>query len=170
MNQSDVPAHEGPTNHGTLEFWTYKFPLTNIEEKHLKDKLKITKKRGVPVIAIMVENEDGTTSELPLYTIGVRTRGIGNAQTLEVSQAVFGSLALKNGNTDVNSWNDKDRKTTVDGEIGDILSNFEDDKNPDLDELSLEEQEELKERIKLLESYNSNSKKLQSLKKSLSIN
>ena len=41
MNQSDVPAHEGPTNHGTLEFWTYKFPLTNIEEKHLKDKLKI---------------------------------------------------------------------------------------------------------------------------------
>ena len=40
MNQSDVPAHEGPTNHGTLEFWTYKFPLTNIEEKHLKDKLK----------------------------------------------------------------------------------------------------------------------------------
>ena len=41
MNQSDVPAHEGPTNHGTLEFWTYKFPLTNIEETHLKDKLKI---------------------------------------------------------------------------------------------------------------------------------
>ena len=41
MNQSDVPAHEGPTNHGTLEFWTYKFPLTNIEEKHLKNKLKI---------------------------------------------------------------------------------------------------------------------------------
>ena len=144
--------------------------LRNEIEDKVKDKLKITKKRGVPVIAIMVENEDGTTSELPLYTIGVRTRGIGNAQTLEVSQAVFGSLALKNGNTDVNSWNDKDRKTTVDGEIGDILSNFEDDKNPDLDELSLEEQEELKERIKLLESYNSNSKKLQSLKKSLSIN
>ena len=144
--------------------------LRNEIENKVKDKLKITKKRGVPVIAIMVENEDGTTSELPLYTIGVRTRGIGNAQTLEVSQAVFGSLALKNGNTDVNSWNDKDRKTTVDGEIGDILSNFEDDKNPDLDELSLEEQEELKERIKLLESYNSNSKKLQSLKKSLSIN
>ena len=41
MNQSDVPAHEGPTNHGTLEFWTYKFPLTNNEEKRLSDKLKI---------------------------------------------------------------------------------------------------------------------------------
>ena len=138
-------------------------------EKQIKDKLTITKKRDVPVIAIVVTNEDGTTSELPLYTIGVRTRGIGNAQTLEVSQAVFGSLALKNGNTDVNSWDDKDRKTVVDGEVGDILSNFEDDKNPDFSELTLSEQEEIKERIKLLESYNSNSKKLKDLKSKLGI-
>ena len=28
MAQSDVPAHEGPTNHGTVEVWTYDFPLT----------------------------------------------------------------------------------------------------------------------------------------------
>jgi hypothetical protein len=143
--------------------------LRNEIEAKIKAKLKITKKRDIPVIAIMVDNEDGSTSELPLYTIGVRTRGIGNAQTLEVSQAVFGSLALKNGNTDVNSWDDKDRKTVVDGEVSDILSNFEDDKNPDFDELSLKQQEEIKERIKLLESYNSNSKKLQALKKSLGI-
>ena len=27
MNQSDVPAHEGPTNHGVLEFWKYDLPL-----------------------------------------------------------------------------------------------------------------------------------------------
>lgn len=26
-SQSDVPAHEGPTHHGTLELWTYDFPL-----------------------------------------------------------------------------------------------------------------------------------------------
>ena len=138
-------------------------------EKQIKDKLAITKKRGVPVIAILIKNEDGTTSELPLYTIGVRTRGIGNAQTLEVSQAVFGSLALKNGNTDVNSWDDKDKKTVVDGEVGDILSSFEDDKNPDLSELSLEEKEELIERITLLDSYGSKSKKLNDLKKRLNI-
>ncbi|WP_445382491.1 hypothetical protein [Robiginitalea sp. IMCC43444] len=30
--RSDVPAHEGPTNHGTMELWTYQFPLT-VEEK-----------------------------------------------------------------------------------------------------------------------------------------
>lgn len=28
MARSDVPAHEGPTNHGTTEIWTYDFPLT----------------------------------------------------------------------------------------------------------------------------------------------
>ncbi|KYG71879.1 hypothetical protein AWW68_17840 [Roseivirga spongicola] len=27
MHRSDVPAHEGPTNHGTVEVWTYNFPL-----------------------------------------------------------------------------------------------------------------------------------------------
>lgn len=27
MYQSDVPAHEGPTHHGTTEVWTYDFPL-----------------------------------------------------------------------------------------------------------------------------------------------
>lgn len=28
MHRSDVPAHEGPTNHGTVEVWTYNFPLS----------------------------------------------------------------------------------------------------------------------------------------------
>ena len=138
-------------------------------ENQIKEKLTITKKRNIPVIAILIKNEDGTTSELPLYTIGVRTRGIGNAQTLEVSQAVFGSLALKNGNTDVNSWDDKDKKTVVDGEVGDILSSFEDDTNPDLSELSMEEQQEIIDRIELLDSYGSKSKKLNDLKKRLNI-
>lgn len=28
MSRSDVPAHEGPTHHGTTELWQYNFPLT----------------------------------------------------------------------------------------------------------------------------------------------
>lgn len=32
MERSDVPAHEGPTHHGTTEVWTYSFPLS-VEEK-----------------------------------------------------------------------------------------------------------------------------------------
>lgn len=29
MSRSDVPAHEGPTHHGTTEIWTYEFPLNS---------------------------------------------------------------------------------------------------------------------------------------------
>ena len=41
MHESDVPAHEGPTNHATLEFWAYQFPLTHDEEKRLTNDLKV---------------------------------------------------------------------------------------------------------------------------------
>ena len=41
MEQSDVPAHEGPTNHGTLEFWTYTFPLSSDEEQQLIKELRM---------------------------------------------------------------------------------------------------------------------------------
>ncbi len=34
-SRSDVPAHEGPTHHGTTELWTYEFPLSNEEESRL---------------------------------------------------------------------------------------------------------------------------------------
>ena len=40
MYQSDVPAHEGPTNHGVLEFWMFDFPLNNDRAKDLADQLK----------------------------------------------------------------------------------------------------------------------------------
>ncbi len=41
MEQSDVPAHEGPINHATLEFWQYEFPLTETEEKRMKGELEV---------------------------------------------------------------------------------------------------------------------------------
>ena len=40
MSQSDVPAHEGPTNHGVLEFWMYDIPLNQESEKKLLKELK----------------------------------------------------------------------------------------------------------------------------------
>lgn len=39
--QSDVPAHEGPTNHALLELWTYTFPLTDGEEARLTEELAV---------------------------------------------------------------------------------------------------------------------------------
>ncbi|MGK0414394.1 MAG: hypothetical protein ACJA1B_002618, partial [Polaribacter sp.] len=38
MYRSDVPAHEGPTNHGITEVWQYTFPLSKEERtKFIKD-------------------------------------------------------------------------------------------------------------------------------------
>jgi hypothetical protein len=41
MYQSDVPAHEGPTNHATLEFWTYAFPLSIADKTRITNDLKV---------------------------------------------------------------------------------------------------------------------------------
>ena len=40
MYQSDVPAHEGPTNHGVLEFWMYDIPLDIESKKKILKELK----------------------------------------------------------------------------------------------------------------------------------
>ena len=39
--KSDVPAHEGPTHHGTLELWTYAFPLTVSERERMLSDLAV---------------------------------------------------------------------------------------------------------------------------------
>lgn len=38
--KSDVPAHEGPTNHGITELWMYEFPLSNDNRNSLIKDLK----------------------------------------------------------------------------------------------------------------------------------
>ena len=38
--ESDTPAHEGPTHHAILEWWTYSVPLSATEEKRLIDELR----------------------------------------------------------------------------------------------------------------------------------
>jgi len=39
--KSDVPAHEGPTHHGTTELWTYTFPLSSEERERFISDLKV---------------------------------------------------------------------------------------------------------------------------------
>lgn len=41
MYRSDVPAHEGPTHHGTTEIWTYEFPLNKTEKARLLSDLSV---------------------------------------------------------------------------------------------------------------------------------
>ncbi|MGK0251473.1 MAG: hypothetical protein ACI81G_000911, partial [Gammaproteobacteria bacterium] len=64
--KSDVPAHEGPTNHGTLELWTYTFPLTSDERTRLIKDLK-----GVaPLNAQAQQNLTGNAKDL--WITGIR--------------------------------------------------------------------------------------------------
>ncbi|OZV68056.1 DUF885 domain-containing protein [Winogradskyella aurantia] len=39
--KSDVPAHEGPTNHATTELWTYTFPLSSDERERFLHELQV---------------------------------------------------------------------------------------------------------------------------------
>jgi len=41
MYQSDVPAHEGPTHHGTTEVWTYNFPLNEDQRKKFMSDVEV---------------------------------------------------------------------------------------------------------------------------------
>ena len=41
MYQSDVPGHEGPTNHGVLQFWMYDLPLSVNDKEKLKSELNL---------------------------------------------------------------------------------------------------------------------------------
>lgn len=66
MNRSDVPAHEGPTNHAVVEIWTYDFPLTDAEESRL------TKELGAiaPLMAQAQQNLTGNARDL--WITGIR--------------------------------------------------------------------------------------------------
>lgn len=40
-DQSDTPAHEGPTSHAAIELWMYTFPLSKTDEAKLVKQLKV---------------------------------------------------------------------------------------------------------------------------------
>ncbi len=64
--QSDVPAHEGPTHHGTTELWTYSFPLSPAERERLLSDLRVIP----PLNAQAQENLTGDAAEL--WRAGIR--------------------------------------------------------------------------------------------------
>ena len=58
--KSDVPAHEGPTNHAVLELWTYRFPLTQDEQWRLAKELRVIP----PLLEQAKENLTGNARDL----------------------------------------------------------------------------------------------------------
>ena len=118
-------------------------------EEEINKKLVITKDKGKPVISVKVTKPDGTPFEVPIFGVGVRSRGIGASPTLEIFQSTFGSLAFKNGNVDLESWPDKDKKKVSDSEAKSILSDIE---NEQYDLSKIEDVQELKDRLEFAKS------------------
>ena len=66
MNRSDVPAHEGPTNHAVVEVWTYDFPLSVEAEARLVAELGAIP----PLMAQAERNLTGNARDL--WITGIR--------------------------------------------------------------------------------------------------
>ncbi|MGB5645891.1 MAG: hypothetical protein WBM55_02145 [Muriicola sp.] len=64
--RSDVPAHEGPTHHKTLELWTYTFPLTAEDREKLLADLSVIP----PLNEQAQQNLTGNAKEL--WQAGIR--------------------------------------------------------------------------------------------------
>jgi hypothetical protein len=66
-DQSDTPAHEGPTHHGVAELWTYSFPLSPADEGKLARELGVIP----PLLAQARTNLTGNARDL--WVAGIRT-------------------------------------------------------------------------------------------------
>ena len=84
--QSDVPAHEGPTNHALCELWTYRFPLSASEAERLTHELAVIP----PLLLQARENLTGNARDL--FVAGIRTLRI-QADDLEALEERLGADA-----------------------------------------------------------------------------
>ncbi len=66
LERSDVPAHEGPTHHGTLELWTYQFPLDATAQEKLLRELRV-----IPVLNEQAK-QNLTGNARDLWVAGIR--------------------------------------------------------------------------------------------------
>ncbi|WP_115462516.1 hypothetical protein [Winogradskyella aurantiaca] len=64
--KSDVPAHEGPTHHATLELWTYDFPLSTEERFRFVSDLKV-----IPALNTQAQ-QNLTGNARDLWIAGIR--------------------------------------------------------------------------------------------------
>lgn len=90
MGRSDVPAHEGPTNHAVVEVWTYEFPLSDAEEARLISELSATP----PLLRQARRNLTGNARDLWVTGIrDIRTQR-ANLDDLAARPGVSSSAAL----------------------------------------------------------------------------
>ena len=90
MARSDVPAHEGQTNHAVVEVWTYEFPLSDEEEAQLISELQAIP----PLMKQAQQNLVGNARDL--WVTGIRDIRAQNAKLNDLAEmaGVSSSKAL----------------------------------------------------------------------------
>jgi hypothetical protein len=83
MARSDVPAHEGPTNHALTEFWTYAFPLSVDEQQRLVSDLRVIP----PLYRQARRNLSGNARELWVAGIRIVRDQLGDLDTIAARTA-----------------------------------------------------------------------------------
>jgi len=76
--QSDTPAHEGPSHHAIVELWTYSFPLTPDSQRKLSAEL-----RAIPPLLVQAEmNLVGNAHDLWVTGIGTMRKELNELRKL----------------------------------------------------------------------------------------
>jgi hypothetical protein len=101
--RSDVPAHEGPTHHGTTELWTYEFPLTKEAQVQLLKDLTV-----IPALNAQAKlNLTGNARELWIAGIrDIRTQSENLTKILEEASVAKQKKLVKAVNAAVESTDD----------------------------------------------------------------
>lgn len=89
--QSDTPAHEGPTHHAVVELWTYAFPLSPADEKKLAAELATIS----PLLSQARLNLTGNARDLWLTGIGTMAEQVTDLQALQKRTAKGGPALTK---------------------------------------------------------------------------
>ena len=107
--QSDTPAHEGPTHHALVELWTYTFPLASADEARLAGEL-----RTIPPLLTQARlNLVGNARDLWITGIGTMTEQAADLDALEKRVPTAGAelksaiLAARTATRDIVQWLEK---------------------------------------------------------------
>ena len=88
--QSDTPAHEGPTHHAVIELWTYAFPLSPADQSKLAAGL-----RGIPPLLTQARvNLTSNARDLWITGTGTMAQQVSDLDALE-KRVADGSAELK---------------------------------------------------------------------------
>jgi hypothetical protein len=78
-DQSDTPAHEGPTHHAIIDIWTYSFPLSAADETRLTGAL-----RTIPPLLVQARlNLVGNARDLWITGTGTMAQQVADLDALE---------------------------------------------------------------------------------------